>query len=83
MCLCVLLDLMFDWYSKLVCAVRQNSAESAAFCVKSGVKQRGVLSHLLYNFYINDLICSLKNSKLKSKLTICTQDAFCMQMTSS
>ena len=55
---------MIDWYSKLYTVVRWNDAESAVFHVKSGVRQGGVLSPILFNFYIDDLIFSLKTSDL-------------------
>ena len=53
---------MTDWYSKLYTVVRWNDAESSVFRVKSGVRQGGVLSPILFNFYVNILICSLKIS---------------------
>ena len=31
--------------------------------MKSGVRQGGVISCLLFNIYINELICKLKNSE--------------------
>jgi hypothetical protein len=58
------INVMIDWYSKLYSVVRWNGAESASLHVKSGVRQGGVLSPILFNFYVNDLICSLKKSDL-------------------
>ena len=57
-------NIMIDWYSKLYIVVIWNDAESAVLHVRSGVRQGGVLSPILFNFYVNSLVCHLKNSDL-------------------
>ena len=48
------------WYSKLYSSVRWNSVFSAEFKVLSGVRQGGILSTVLFNLYVDDLINELK-----------------------
>ena len=53
-----------NWYSKLKACVRWKSAVSNLFEVKSGVRQGGILSPLLFNVYINCIIVKLRNTGL-------------------
>jgi len=48
------------WYSKLYSSVRWNSYIGAQFKVLSGVRQGGILSPILFNMYVDDLIEALK-----------------------
>jgi len=50
------------WYSKLYSTVRWNSAYSRVFNVRAGVRQGGILSPILFNVYVDNLIEELKNS---------------------
>lgn len=57
-------DMLKNWYSKCTAAVRWNGCLSEQFAIKAGVRQGGVLSPVLFAMYIDDLITSLKKSKL-------------------
>ena len=43
------------WYSSQLCFVRWGTSLSVGFTVSNGVRQGGILSLLLFNFYMNDL----------------------------
>jgi len=58
--------LLVDWYSKIYAAVKWEGCISSLFCIKSGVRQGGVLSPALFNMYIRSLIDSLVKSDLGS-----------------
>jgi len=58
------INIMIDWYSKLFVVVKWNNAHSSFLHVKCGVRQGGILSPILFNFYINDIICALRKSDL-------------------
>ena len=55
-----------NWYSKILIVVKWNGSYrySSACSLKSGVRQGGVLSPILFNIYINYLINSLSLSDL-------------------
>jgi len=57
-------NVIIDWYSKLFVVVIWNDANSSLLRVKCGVRQGGVLSPILFNFYINDIISELRKSDL-------------------
>jgi hypothetical protein len=48
------------WYSKLFSSVRWNSVYSDEFKVVSGVRQGGILSPILFNVYVDDMIVNLR-----------------------
>ena len=66
-----LIDIIVNWYSKLFICVRWNNIDSTLVHITSGVRQGGVLSPLLFNFYINQLILCLKQSDLGCHLSNC------------
>ena len=49
------------WYGKLFSSVRWNSVYSKEFKVAAGVRQGGILSPILFNLYVDDLIIELKH----------------------
>jgi len=51
-----------NWYSKLYSVVRWNSVFSSSFRVTCGVRQGWILSPVLFNLYVDDLIVLLRNS---------------------
>jgi len=53
-----------NWYSKLNAVVRWNGVLSHSFSVGRGVRQGGVLSPLMFNVYIDDLIRRLESDRL-------------------
>ena len=48
-----------NWYDKLTSVVKWNSVFSMLFVVRSGVRQGGILSPILFNVYVNDLVNNL------------------------
>ena len=73
------LRLVFSYYkySKSVLNIRSKNSDS--FETSQDVKQSGVLSSLLLNFFMNDLLesnCALNLRAQKRKYNVCTL-AFC------
>ena len=57
-----LLNVVVNWYLKLVGQVKWNGEMSAIFTIKSGVRQGGTNSTWLFNVYTFDLITRLRES---------------------
>jgi hypothetical protein len=51
-------------YNKLYAVVRWNGCVSDRFSLRAGVRQGGVLSPILFNLYVNDLIVQLEECDL-------------------
>ena len=58
-----ILNVLVNWYSKLSGYVRWTGVLSQPFCMHSGVKEGNVISPLIFNLYINDLIVMLKSEE--------------------
>jgi hypothetical protein len=54
------LRLLRNWYSRVVSAVRVNDSVTDWFDIELGVKQGCVLSPLLFNVFINDILEDIK-----------------------
>ena len=50
---------LYTWYKSMKCVVRWNGSLSESFCIKRGTKQGSVLSPILFNIFINDLLIEL------------------------
>jgi len=50
------LSVIVNWYSKLYSFVRWNGVLSSSFKVECGVRLGGILSPVMFNIYVNDLI---------------------------
>ena len=50
---------MFSFYRA---ACKWNGCFSHYSCIRSGIRQGGILSLVLFNIYIDSLICALKRS---------------------
>jgi hypothetical protein len=59
-----LVCLLAFWYSNQQMSVRWQKTESNSFGIGNGVRQGSILSPLLFNFYIQDLISSISNLRI-------------------
>ena len=60
--------LIANWYSKIIMKVKWENCYSPSCIIKSGVRQGGVLSPVLFNVYFNVIVNSLQHSKLGCEL---------------
>lgn len=58
------LQLLIAWYSSQKMGVKWANSESDPFCVQNGVRQGGNLSPMLFNVYIDTLLCDLRKMKM-------------------
>jgi hypothetical protein len=58
------ISIIDDWYSKLSSVIRWNGVLSAPFQLNLGVRQGSILSPILFNIYVDDLIHQLESSNL-------------------
>lgn len=55
---------LVDWYGKIFCMVKWDGCYSQYVHIKSGIRQGGILSPLLFNIYVDSLINALRTSDL-------------------
>jgi len=56
------IKILINWYGKIFCTVKWKNNLSCLFSVKSGIRQGGILSPLLFNIYADSLISALRLS---------------------
>ena len=54
--------LLFSWYNNLKAGVRFGDSVSDNFLIKRGIRQGGILSPILFNYFINDLLKLLSDT---------------------
>jgi len=59
-----LVKLLMNWYSKISVIIKWNNCYFSPCFLKSGIRQGGVLSPILFNIYIRYVINSLMLSDL-------------------
>jgi len=64
----VFIRIIINWYSKLLVNVKWNNVYSDIFPILSGVRQGGILSPLLFNYYVNIIIARLRVSDCGCRL---------------
>jgi len=57
-----IIKVLFDWYGKTFSKVKWNNSYSCLMSIRSGIRQGGIT--LLFNIYINSIICALRSSDL-------------------
>ena len=67
----VFVNLLINWYNKLSAQVRWNGLMSRVFCVKSGVRQGGILSPSSFNVYVNSIVVTLRLNGLGCYIKKC------------
>ena len=68
----VFIEVLVNWFGKLHSFVRWNEKISSSFTITLGVRQRGILSPILFAICVDDLLANLENSK-----TGCSLGSFC------
>ncbi len=58
------ISIIVNWYSRLNIRVKWVNSLSTTLHVLSGVRQGGVLSGLLFNLYVNDILTTLREKDL-------------------
>jgi len=61
-------NVICNWYNKLFINVRWNGQNSSSIPVTSGERQRGVLSPILFNIYVDYIISALESMRLGCRL---------------
>jgi exonuclease III len=61
-------NIIVNWYGKLSVAIKWNGELSHPLIVKSGVRQGGVLSPILFNVYVNRMLTQLRSSDLGCRI---------------
>lgn len=56
--------LIIDWYGKSFSVVKWNDSTSSLVCVKSGIRQGGILSPIFFNLYADIMLNALRSSDL-------------------
>ena len=56
--------MLFSWYGQSRACVRLGGYLSDYIDIRRGIKQRSLMSPVLYNIYVNDLIKKLKVENL-------------------
>ena len=56
--------MLFSWYGQSKACVRSGGYLSDYIDIKSGIKQGGLMSLVLYNIYVNDLMKKLRVENL-------------------
>ena len=63
--------ILCHWYCNQLLCVRWESVVSDFFPVNNGVRQGGIMSPLLFNFYVNDLkVSNFRNCQLDAVVVI-------------
>ena len=64
----VFIRIIINWYSKLSVRVKWDEYLSSSLLVTSGVRQGGLLSPLLFNCYVNDILVTLRQGECGCRL---------------
>jgi len=58
----MLVNVLLEWYGKTFSTVKWTGCYSHCISVRSGIRQRGILSPLLFNIYTDSVIHALRVS---------------------
>jgi len=72
-----IVKVIFDWYSKTFATVKWNHHYSSFMQVRSGIRQGGILSALLFNICVNSIILSLRSADLGCHISGVFLDCIC------